>query len=78
MNPEFTLFIYVEAVEIKCSEAGMEVVEVLRRFLQVETVHGSHGNNRGVTNCSDPGRWKAWNFIGSQNLLTQLVEAMEF
>jgi hypothetical protein len=25
-----------------------------------------------------PGRWKAWNFIGSQNLLTQLVEAMEF
>ncbi len=39
MNPEFTLFISVEAVEIKCCEAGMEVVEVLHRFLQVETVH---------------------------------------
>jgi hypothetical protein len=61
MSPEFTLFISVEAVEIKCSEACMEVVEVPRRFLQVGTASGSHGS------------WK-----GSQTVLTQLVEAMEF
>ncbi len=54
MSPEFTLFISVEAVEIKCSEACMEVVEVPRRFVQVETVGGSHGSQKGAINCTDP------------------------
>jgi hypothetical protein len=54
MSPEFTLFISVEAVEIKCSEAGMEMVEVPRRFFQLETAGGSHGSQKGATNCTDP------------------------
>jgi hypothetical protein len=57
MSPEFTLFISVEAVEIKCSEAGMEVVEVPHRFLQIGTASGSHGSWKGsqtVLMCTDP------------------------
>jgi hypothetical protein len=69
MNPEFTLFISVEAVEIKGSETGMEVVEVLCRFLQVETAGGSHGSQKGATNCTDTSWWKQWNFSRSQILL---------
>jgi hypothetical protein len=47
MSPEFTLFMSVEAVEIKCSEAGMEMVEVPRRFFQLEIAGGSHGSQKG-------------------------------
>ena len=54
MNPEFTLFISVEAVEIKGSETGMEVVEVPCRFLQLETAGRSHGSHKGAINCADP------------------------
>jgi hypothetical protein len=45
MSPEFTLFISVEAMEINCSEAGMEVVETAHRFLEVVRTGGSHGSN---------------------------------
>jgi hypothetical protein len=48
----------MEELKILLSNAGItawvKMVEAMCRFLQVETVHGSHENNRRITNCTDP------------------------